>query len=235
MRLLGIIHAHNEEDVIARSMSMLLESGHHVHVFDHNSTDGTADIVQDQPGVAYHRARTSFPALFNHVAAFINRKPHDWVTWMDADELLRDPDGNLVSRQAIKEEWKAGIGVIRPLVREFWLTDADNQEQEDHVQRLRHFRYRKKLMAPRSWLRRLTGTRFRQGRHRSDLEWYGRPTVNAEQWLLDHYPVRTVEQATRKIMDKRWAKRSYYQKYRAVSCQNLILDHRLLQCVDGGG
>ena len=234
MRLLGIVHAHNEAVIIERVIMMLLDSGHHVHVFDHRSNDGTRDLVRSIPRVAYHPVSMGFPGLFNYIARFINRKPHDWVTWMDADELLRDPDGNMVTRKAIKREWKAGTGVIRPLVREFWLTDADDPEEPDHVLRLRHFRYRKSLQAPRSWARRYTGSSFRQGRHRGPKGWPGKPRISSNQWLLDHYPVRTEEQGRQKIMSRRWAKRGYYRRYRAAGCKNLVEAAGRMHCVDGG-
>ena len=246
MRLLGIVHAYNEEDCVGSTLRLLLNADHDVHIFDHGSTDGTAEIAHELValGLKYHRLDREeipihvrgqqSPALWQTIGDFIRgqRGTYDWVTWLDADELLRDPAGGLVSRTTIEDEVTRGTQIIRPLLREFWVSDADDEKEEDFRRRLLHFRFRRRCHCPRAWLLRLTPKRMPRCRHIADprlpsfrLEdgrWPKETKVSNNEWLLDHYPVRSVEQGRRKIQGERPWRPPQYQAFRKRKCQNLV-------------
>lgn len=212
MRLLGIVHAYNETDCVGFACRQLLESGHELWTFDHGSTDDTGDQMRGFAGGNRHRRidrrRVAFAALFPLVARFILERAdaYDWVTWLDADELLRDPAGRLLmSIQQIEAEAMFGTDVIQPLLREFWLTDADDPNEADHTMRLRHYRIRPKVNCPRGWRPELTAApgKILRGRHRAPREWPRGTRLSHREWTLDHYPVRSIEQGYRKIMTER--------------------------------
>ena len=212
MRLLGIVHAYNEDGCVGFACRQLLESGHDLFTFDHGSTDDTGDQMQTFAGTKRHRhidrTRVSFAQLFPLIARFILERAdaYDWVTWLDADELLRDPAGRLLSStQQIEAEAMFGTDVIQPLLREFWITDADDTDESDHTKRLRHYRVRPEVNCPRGWRPELTAppAKILRGRHRPPREWPKGTRLSHREWSLDHYPVRTIEQGRRKIMSER--------------------------------
>ena len=251
MRLLGITMAYNEQDCIANALRLLLDSGHEVHVFDHGSTDKTEQICLDhvKDGVFYHYINRAIipasikgvksPALWRYLGKFARsvRSQFDWVTWLAADEILRLPDGSLPTARAFEREMEKGTQVIRPLVREFRMTDADVRSQKDFRMRLCHYVVNWKAHSPRGWLTEMTPRVMPDGLHIQDRAtgkrvrprygfWPAGTRVSNNTWLLDHYPLRTVEQATRKVMKERnWVTRTGAQRYGQLyrnKCRNLI-------------
>jgi glycosyltransferase involved in cell wall biosynthesis len=231
MRLLGIVHAFNEEDCIGNAISMLTRSGHEVHAFDHGSVDATAEVIRSFGGtVTYHDLdrkqipimddqRRPLSDLWEHIGSFINERAEDfdWVTWMDADELLRDHEGALLSRKALERARETGITVISPRLRNFWMTSSDPtaEAEPNYLLRLRHCETigRPIKGCPRCWLPALTGDprKMTRGRHRKDNHWALGPGMRIERrWTLDHYPIRTVEQGRRKVLhDRPWGPPQY--------------------------
>lgn len=233
MKLLGVVMAYNEADIVHLSLGCLLHANHDVHLFDHGSTDGTAEVARHM-GATVHRVdrgAVPFHRLWRHISAFIRRQTsYDWVTWLAADEFLRQPDGAPLTEYALRRRRSRGICVIQPVVREFWPTDADpSAGPPEH--RLRRYRMRPNMAAcPRSWLRELTGN-MPFGLHRPPTAWpIARRRITQRRWILDHYPLRTIEQARRKVLRER-AARPYYAGLRRTNCNNLVRDHRLLEAL----
>lgn len=247
--------AYNEEDCIADAVTLLLRAGHdEVHVFDHGSTDDTANICyrirrRDDHLHYHHVSRSEVPpadsngrqsrGIWERIGAFIRGRAErfDWVTWMAADEIIRQPDGELMTKAAIEAEISRGVEVIRPLIRCFWITRGDRPAERAHLERLRHYRPNALGHAPRCWQIDLTPEPIPIGLHVQDRRagqkihpWYGYwpagTAISNNKWLLDHYPIRTIEQGRRKIMREReWispAGRRPYQLFRRHRCSDLI-------------
>lgn len=239
MRLLGIVHAFNEEDCIGHALDCLLEAEHdQVVAFDHGSTDGTPDVLASYGSrisvIRIERKQKSFPALFGTISHYIRARhdDFDWVTWIDADEILRPPQGSALTRTHLEVELKRGTQVIRPLLCEFWLSTVDPPEPEvpDYLQRVRRYRKRPGPSCPRGWKPALTG-RMPQGRHRHAREWPKGTIISNNRWFLHHYPVRSLEQGKRKIMQERQWGPEHYRRYRRERCANLVRPPKELPCL----
>lgn len=232
MRTLGVTMAYNEVDCIGNAARCLLGGGHReVIVFDHGSTDGTAEAAEAAAAgdrrlrvMRVSRRTCNFPQLFRRISTFIRSRAgeFDWVTWIAADEILRPPEGGALRPEHLERAWARGVRVIRPLLREFWISDADPSEAEvpDYLHRLRYYRERPEPNCPRGWAIGLTGV-MPHGLHRRAQDWPGRPRISHNRWLLDHYPIRSHEQARRKIMHERPWGPEHYRRHRAEGCAGI--------------
>lgn len=216
MKALGIVMAYNEADVVHLPCRCLAEAEHELHLFDHGSTDDTAAVAR-RFGAKVHKVRrkVSMDQIWGVISDYIRERTDcDWVTWLAADEFLRQPDGKPLTLAALKRRRSRGICVIQPLVREFWITDRDPAKGGAPEERLRYYRPRPKMApCPRSWLRELT-RRMPYGLHRPATDWRVRvDRVSRLRWLLDHYPIRSEEQGRRKVEVER-RPRPYYLPFR---------------------
>lgn len=227
MNILGVTLAYNEEDCIRTAMKMLLQCCDSVIVFDHGSTDTTAQIVDAMLGVdriAIDRLacpvvdkdgrQTPLPWRYVAKAILAMQERFDWVVWIDADEILRMPDGRLPCKVDIEAEAQNGIQVIRPLIRTFFMTNENGHG--DYLHSLRYYKINKRGHAPRAWQLSLTPMNVPPGRHVYDtmtgprlhpfyIPWPEGTVVSNNLWLLDHYPFRSQKQATKKILkDRNW-------------------------------
>jgi glycosyltransferase involved in cell wall biosynthesis len=229
MRVAGVIMAYNEEDVIWNAISYLHRGGCDVHVFDHGSEDQTTEIAiqaaRSYPRIHYHYIdRRECPAvvdgyqaalLWNHIGRWVRSQigTFDWIVWQAADELIREPDGRLLTVAGIEREAAAGCQVIRPLLRDFVLSQGD--ERVPYLQRLKNYRTEPSGHCPRAWQIDLTPAEIPIGLHIQDPEtgakthphyayWPEGTIVSNNQWLLDHYRLRSVAQAERKARERDW-------------------------------
>jgi glycosyltransferase involved in cell wall biosynthesis len=243
LKLLGIIHAYNEEDCIENAIKCLLNSKHAVHVFDHGSTDNTAKIIKSFKDVTYHyldrdkipfSKRNSNKDLFAIISQFINKqaKQFDWVTWLDADEILLPPKNFNALEDAIQAEHDRGMGVIRGTIHEYWITEEDDETIKDYLTRLKYYRVRRPSTAHginRSWQINLTGNKIPRGKHRS--KW--KKPISNWVYILKHYPIRSLEQGKKKILKERnWEenrKGAHYKEYKQNKCANLYKNFRNLE------
>lgn len=221
--MLGVTMAWNEADCIANAVNCLLDSEHEVHVFDHGSTDGTLDVLESfGTSIKVHRVDrklVGFLDLFGFISRWINaQKGHGWVTWLAADELLMPPSREPLRFHHIWEARQAGIEVIDPFARRFWMSNADDPAEPDYLKRVRHFIPAPNRYTPRSWLHRLTGI-MPHGLHRrpwippvrrprgdrwpggigASVYWPKGTVISKEEWNADNYPIRSLGQARRKV------------------------------------
>ncbi len=263
MRVLGVMNAYNEADCIGTAVCSMVEAGVDMHVFDHGSTDNTADVLAPlikRQEIRYHYVdRTEVPAMvgpkqssaiWDHVAAFVRSQisEYDWVVWQAADELVRQPDGELITVEAIEREAARGIQVIRPLIRNFQMTRQDGKD--GHLaRRLKRFRPGPTGHAPRAWEIGLTPNPMIIGQHVQDPAitpklhgfyglWPVGTVVSNNEWLLDHYPLRSEEQALRKVMKERnWIGPTNSPRYgplrqRLLAAQKSQIKMHLRLCVN---
>lgn len=240
MKILGVTMAFNEADCIGNALDFLTRMCDHVVAFDHGSTDGTEDIIKIKTWrhpvryVRVGRKGTDLGALFARIARFVRSKEEfDWVVWIAADEVLSIPDGTRqATREDLVKEADRGIVVIRPRVREFWITDVDG-ESPNCIDRMRHYRFFDAIgpITPRAWLQSMTG-QMPYGLHRRDDQWgVPKSKISAGSWLIDHYPIRTVQQGRRKIMKER-RPRAKYNPFLKAGCKNLVVNSSKLTCRD---
>lgn len=255
MRILGVTLAYNEEDCIGNTIAILKRCCDGIMVFDHGSTDNTLSIAQEADVNTFSFDRSKFPPkdrsgrqtseVWQLVARWIlcQNNYFEWVVWLDADEILRTPQGKLPTKTDIEHAATIeGVNVIRPLIREFCMTKVDS-EGNDYLHRLRYYRKNELGHAPRAWSICLTPENVPPGRHIQDpstgkkvhpfyLFWPEGTKVSNNKWLLDHYPFRSREQAKRKVLhDRNWitplGKRKYFNYIRNGSVDVTVSRNKL--------
>ncbi len=228
MKILGVMPVYNEADCIEVGLRSMLHAGcDEIHVFDHGSTDGSGDI-SERLGFTVHRisreeepivgtdGRFSF-SFWNRVACYIlsRKSEFDWVYWGDADELLRQPNGQLATKASLLQESECGIDVIRPLIRMFHMTKGDVAEQDArYLERMNYFKVNRVGHSPRAWRIDLTPEDIPAGAHIQDPStgekiwdhyafWPAGTVVSNNKWLLDIYLFRSRQQAWNKLYEDR--------------------------------
>jgi glycosyltransferase involved in cell wall biosynthesis len=227
MKVLGVVHAYNEEDCVDNAVRCLTQAGIDTVLFDHGSTDATRERAKEAGARIYPVDRDTVPMtdadgkqtarLWNHIAGYLRyfraAGIYDWTVWLDADEILRQPDGKLVTVRAL-EQAAERFDVIRPLIRAFSPTKGDGREG-NYLRRIRNYREGRPGHAPRAWKIEVMPEDLPIARHLQDPAtgdklhwWYGYwpegTRVSNNVWLLDHYPIRTTEQMRKKVRDRDW-------------------------------
>lgn len=83
-KITAIIPTLNEEERIKNSLKSA-EFADEVIVIDSYSTDGTVEIVKQSNAVLLQRKFDDFSSQKNYA---IEKASHDWIVWIDADEVL---------------------------------------------------------------------------------------------------------------------------------------------------
>lgn len=124
-RVLAIVPAHNEADVIEHTVGALIAEGIEVYLLDNRSTDGTADRVRHLLGHGLvHIERFPDDAGYPERDAFVLKdqlrrfaeiaaeQPHDWVLIADSDEFRESPFPGTTLGEAIRLVDRLGYGAI---------------------------------------------------------------------------------------------------------------------------
>lgn len=224
MKILGVMPVYNEADCIEIGLQAMQHAGcDEIQIFDHGSTDGSGDVCE-RLGFTVHRisrveepivgtdGRFSF-SFWNCVAHYIlaRKLEFDWVYWGDADELLRQPNGQLATKAALLRDAEHGVEVIRPLIRMFYMTKGDASEQDaKYLERMNYFKVNRVGHSPRAWRINLTPEYIPAGAHIQDPStgekvcdhyayWPTGTVVSNNKWLLDIYLFRSRQQAWNKL------------------------------------
>lgn len=214
----------DEADCVGNAVAALVDVVDDLFVFQHGEDDSVRGVVDqffdatrvqvDEDEYPFARNGVQSDALWNFIGEFVRRfaDSHEWLIWQAADELLRSPDKALVSRAAIKAENQKGVDVIRPLIRNFWLTAKDG-DTGTYLDRIQHYKENWKGHAPRAWRTRLTPRPVPIGLHVQDpltgpkvfpfyAYWPNGTRVSNNEWFLDHYPARSPEQFEAKVISR---------------------------------
>ena len=229
MRMLGIIMAYNDEDCIHNAIKCLLKANHEVHVFNHGSTDSTRNVILNYPVTLIDLNRNRWPnftkngqdnvhyAVTKHIQK--NTLNYDWVSWIDADEILESHDHTPINNDIIRASEQGCVGIFSRLLN-YWMTESDNQDEDNYLKRI--YRYEDLGMhysggVFRSWDIKQTPTMTEATKRHTFLN--GRP-MSMHASLLHHYPVRTIDQAYNKINYDRQVTGGAGDHYRAEGYAN---------------
>ena len=212
MDIVAIIGCRNEEAYMANCLRHLLENSISFAVIDHDSTDGTRDVVR-RPDlrrglVAYETlpfdGTFALQAQLTAKEALAERLAADWIIHLDADEIMHsDRDGESL-HDAISRIAAAAFNVIN--FDEFVFLPVDHGYRPDATgpQPMRHYYFfepgPRRLM--RAWNRQ-AGLSMMQGGHRlagPDIR------VATESLALRHYIFRNQDHAFSKYAERRFAK-----------------------------
>jgi glycosyltransferase involved in cell wall biosynthesis len=207
-RVVAIIAAYNEEDVIGQVVRDLIEQGVEVYLIDHCSSDGTVDEVKPFLGhglIAIER----FEAAGFALEAQLRRKEElaqeidaDWFINCDADELRESPWAERDLRAAIGTVDQLGYNAIEFELFSFPPT-RDGFQKGDPLREF--FRYWEPAASYdriqiKGWKKSDTVDLSTTGGHEARVPFR---RVFPIRFLLRHYPIRSQAHGERKVFAER--------------------------------
>ncbi len=247
-RVLAIVPARNEEDLLAGTLADLVQQGLDPIVLDNWSNDGTPDIAR-AAGVPVERFPAGADPGTYDLAALLQRvelmAAHatraDWVVLHDVDERRRSPWPGVTLRDALWHVSEEGYNCIDHVTLTFWPTDDDFVAGNDPECHFRHFEFSTHpghFHQRRGW-QQCAGRVALARSAGHDVAFAGR-RVYPYKFLLKHYPVRTRAQARRKLRDRRarWngAERAngWHRQYDDTDAAEVVRDPAQLLRFDAG-
>ena len=200
MKLLGVLLCYNDADILEYAIKDLLESNHDIIVWDHGSTDGTAQVLDSFDKCFVQRdfipRSYDFYKLYQRMSKLLISKyinQYDWISWPDQDEFLEGPTRQKSYAAYVEDLWREGYDSIQFNNYNYWYTEGDDLSVASPIERIRHYSLFPECSPRiRSW--RASKTHSRKFNH-NPIEGKQYPT----NFNLRHYPMRTKEQMIRRI------------------------------------
>jgi len=231
MRLVAVAIVKNEADIIEAFVRHTLAWVDHLLVFDHESTDGTREILQALRAEGLPLRLFTDEALGNHQDFRSNHLTRlaaremdaDWIIPLDADEFLTGPDRGAL--EAALSLSLPGHSRSLPLLN-YVFTDADRPEEANPVLRLEHCQpspaVTRKVMVS-AVLAREAGVAAGMGSH--VLRRDGQPLPDQplpEGFLLSHLPLRSSEHQLLRIVFPQLQKFSHGRAHEEIGTHNRL-------------
>ena len=236
----AIMSTFNESDILEESIRKLVEQGIDVFLIDNGSSDGTQAIAKKflDKGVIgietciFHENGkevydwTCILRLKEEISSDLN---YDWFLHVDADEIRYSPwrDKSLLDGIHLVDE--AGFNLINFRLFNFRLTDAfpTGPSIEESMQYYSHVEQFNRMQV-KAWKKNKHIDLVSHGGH---LALVPNPKIFPIRFIHKHYPVRSLEQGTRKILKDRLGR--YSQSDRAkqwhVQYDHLNTDLKILE------
>lgn len=216
VRAIAFVPCFNEADIVSVTVSRLLTQGIDVHIIDNWSSDGSWEMLIDEFGPESRVTLERFPEAqgpdfdwvgildrIDHLAA---QAPHQWILHVDADEQVDALSADLSLLDVLSIADSAGYDVI-----DFTLIDfrpeaheRGPQASDSHVVGIpTRWQFANRPGArtlERAWKNRRSPVRISDsGGHALGVP----KRVFPLNQILRHYPLRSPEQARRKIFRER--------------------------------
>ena len=202
---LAIVPCYNEIDIIETTISKLLRQGVDVYCIDNHSTDGTWELIQGKFGSLIQTEQ--FPSdpvdyyawsdILERMDAIASASPHDWILHVDADEQLESSISDLGLLDMIAMANSAGFDVLDSTLIDF------RPIAENPIERPSMFQFATRpgaLKLQRGWKNRRTRVGLADtGGHALTVP----KRIFPLNLILRHYPLRSKEQALRKLTTDR--------------------------------
>lgn len=229
---LAIVPCYNEVDIIETTIGKLLGQGIDVHCIDNHSTDGTWELINKEFGSLIQIER--FPdnpldyyawwQILERMDAIASAAPHDWILHVDADEQLEPSISDLSLLDMIAIADSSGFDTLdctlldfRPITeKQLELPTMFQFAQRPGAQQLQ-----------RGWRNR----RSRVGLADTGGHALTVPTrIFPFNLVLRHYPLRSREQAIRKLTIDRGDRlqKERLEKNWHVHYDNYNAEHRFI-------
>jgi glycosyltransferase involved in cell wall biosynthesis len=213
--VLAIYTSYNEDDIIRSSILNMLEQGIDVYVIDNLSTDKTLSVVK---GLSKkYKGRVSFESfagnrknkyqwekLLRRVDEVACSSEYDWIIHHDSDEIRTSPEESMTLKDIISHADHLGFNAIDFTVMDFRPIDNGYNPTVNPTDYFRYFEYGRRpghFIQTKCWKnqRKSVGL-WKAGGH--DVEFPGK-RVYPIKCILKHYPLRSTEQAVKKIFSDR--------------------------------
>jgi hypothetical protein len=218
-RVVALISAYNEGDIISQVIQHLVENGVESYLIDHHSSDDTVARASTWLGRGLLRIEefpeeSGFPAEFTNILnwrAILKRKQQlaqelgaDWYIHNDADEMRESPFPGLTLKEALRWVCERGYNCVDSELYNFWPTDDTWEPGKTDPKT--HFQY----FEPAAEYDRLQRKSWRAQPQEVDLvasaghdvSFPGR-RVFPIPFLLRHYRIRSQAHGLRKVFDER--------------------------------
>ena len=225
MKILAIICAYNEGDIVQSVIGELIGHGVDVYLMDNNSTDNTVDQakkwlgrglihIEKFPQDAEYPERNINEFVWTDI---LNRKEeisatmseYDWFIHCDADEIRESPWPDTSLRESFEFVDRQGFNAINHEVVAFVSVDDSFQPGGNLREGLRYCRAKRGVTwggngQVNAWKRTIHPVHLSElGGHRVKFPGI---KIFPLRFLLLHYPFRGLVQAKRKIFDERIAR-----------------------------
>lgn len=215
-RPLAIISAYNEDDVVGEVVVDLVKQGCDVAAIDNWSTDATWQILnkaraQYPDNIVIERFPSNGSPPYYEWRKILQRKEEiahhqqgRWIIHTDADELRRSPFPGLTLAEGLKLAQNTGANRVAFNLVNFRPTTDRPFQPGTLESSFSHFEFATRpghVRQAKAWL---------QGSQRVDLASSGGHVVTFDnandypyRFLLQHYPIRSVEHGRRKVLEER--------------------------------
>lgn len=219
-RIVAILPAYNEADVIGSVIRHYVEDGVEVYLIDNCSTDGTAEIAAQWLGNGLIKIER-FPddvggnerAKKEYMWGEILRRNEqlaatlgaDWYIRADADEFRVGPWPGMSHAQSIALVDALGYSAVQSQVLEFRPTDDSfpaGGDPRDHIHHYEQAEFANTLWV-KAWKQPAAGVPVQIARTGGHAAEFAGRRVCPVHFISLHYPIRTPEHAKRKIFAER--------------------------------
>ncbi|HON00885.1 MAG TPA: tetratricopeptide repeat protein, partial [Acidobacteriota bacterium] len=217
-RVVAIISAHNEGDVIYHVIGDLIRQGVSVYLLDHQSTDDTVEIaakwlgkgllhIEKFPEDAHYAEENRFQYIWRDIlkrkSELASQLEADWFIHADADEFRESPWPGLTLKEAIQVVDRLGYNAIDFELLNFRPVDNSFVPSEDVREYLKYYEgaenYNSRQV--KAWKNlHVPIDLVTSGGH--DVAFDGR-TVFPIRFILRHYPIRSQQHGLLKVFHHR--------------------------------
>jgi SAM-dependent methyltransferase len=213
VKVAAVIHCFNEVDILPEVVRHIVRQGVEVHLFDNWSTDGTWEVAgqlqregllkvlsryPEEPADEYQWAR-----LLRHTEEISLGIDADWIIHYDADELRYGPWSGVTLADAVSWVDRCGYDAIDFTVIDFRFLAQGGKVSAPYEAALNHFEFGRRgghFVQVKAWKNRQQVRLAESGGHEAAFE--GR-RIFPLKFLTKHYPLRSAEQAERKVFGDR--------------------------------
>lgn len=216
-RVVAIMAAYNEQDIIVPSIRRLIDHGVEVYLIDNWSTDATFDFAKQFQGqglIGVERFPKDGPSPHFHLRGLLTRVEElareieaDWFIHHDVDEVRLSPWSGVSLRNGLYMVDREGFNCIDHTLIEFHPVDNNfvaGSDFESYFKLFEFSRHRSHFIQIKAWKN--LGQRISLAESCGhDVRFEGR-RIYPYKFLLKHYPFRSQAHGERKVFLERKAR-----------------------------
>jgi len=207
MKIVGMISAFNEEDIIEECINHHLSQGIDLVVLDTGSTDSTFEICKkfsDNQKIKLFQIKSTkwdLPLNLSMTYHLALRESPDWIFHIDADEFFESGQDSIDLKSAIEKVDREGFNLIQFDRFDFFMTENDNKNLESVLKKFLYYSYGGDSFY-RAW-KFFPGVRndFQDGAFPIFPEVH-KYKIFPTKLVCRHYQFRTKEQGMKKIQER---------------------------------